>query len=179
MGPDRSARDAALIIETPRFLLRPLTPEDASERYSRWFDDPVASSYILSAKSAHDVPALRAYIEERAGRSDVVFLGIFTRERGDHIGTIKYEPIDFERRRAVMGVLIGEPEWRGKGAATEVLDASGRWLKAELGIDAIVLGVERAHDAAMKAYTKVGFVPEPAPEIPELDYVVPMVWHIP
>jgi RimJ/RimL family protein N-acetyltransferase len=56
-----------------------------------------------------------------------------------------------------MGVLIGDPAWRGRGATTEVLDASIAWLACRRGIREVVLGVERDHRAAIRAYEKAGF----------------------
>jgi RimJ/RimL family protein N-acetyltransferase len=164
------------VITTDRFVLRPLTPDDASERYSRWFDD---ASFIVGAKSAHGVPDLKSYIEARAGREDVLFLGIFTRADGTHIGTIKYEPVDRERRYAVMGIFIGEREWRGRGVAAEVITASALWLRDRAGIEAIVLGVDRENAAAIKAFGKIGFQREPSDRIPPRDDAsFAMVWRM-
>lgn len=148
---------SAFFITTARFLLRPLTPDDATARYSSWFEEPQASRYIIASRSPHDPAALRAYIEERAGRPDVVFLGIFAREGGAHVGNLKFEPVDESEGYAVMGVLIGDPAWRGRGATTEVLDASIAWLACRRGIREVVLGVERDHRAAIRAYEKAGF----------------------
>jgi RimJ/RimL family protein N-acetyltransferase len=164
------------VITTRRFVLRPLTPDDATERYSRWFDD---ASFIVGAKSAHGVADLRAYIEARAGREDVLFLGIFTREAGAHIGTIKYEPVDRERRYAVMGIFIGEREWRGRGVAAEVITASALWLRERKGIDSIILGVDRENTAAIRAFGKIGFQREASDRIPPRDDgSFAMVWRM-
>lgn len=164
------------MITTPRFVLRPLEPDDATERYSRWFDD---ATFIVAGKSAHGVPELRAYIEGRVGREDVLFLGIFTRETGEHIGTIKYEPVDRDRRYAVMGIFVGEREWRGLGVAAEVIDASSRWLHERHGIDTIVLGVEGANAPAIRAFGKIGFRREACDKLPGLpSSAFAMVWRM-
>jgi RimJ/RimL family protein N-acetyltransferase len=57
-----------------------------------------------------------------------------------------------------MGILIGDREYRSKGVASEVLDASAAWLKAHRAIDQIVLGVSDRNNAAINAYAKAGFV---------------------
>ena len=44
------------------------------------------------------------------------------------IGNIKYEPVNSEIGYAVMGILIGEADLRGKGVAAEVLSESVAWL---------------------------------------------------
>lgn len=40
-----------------------------------------------------------------------------------------------------MGILIGEKDWRGRGAASEVIIASAMWLKENFGINKIFLGL--------------------------------------
>jgi RimJ/RimL family protein N-acetyltransferase len=144
-------------IETARFVLRPLTPENATERYLAWLADADARRYIQAAASTRTLDDLRAYIRERVGRADVLFLGIFERADGHHIGNIKYEPLDTGRGLAEMGILIGEPSWRGRGVAREVISATARWLRLHRGILRISLGVERENKVALSAYLRAGF----------------------
>lgn len=166
------------MIITPRFALRPLTPDDATERYSGWLNDAAVASHIVGASSPHGVAELRAYIEARTGRTDVLFLGIYTRPGNEHIGNIKYEPVNLQEHYAVMGILIGEADWRGRGAAVEVIETSGLWLRNRMGIEEIILGVSRDHPAAIKAYEKIGFRTEPTDKIPpRSDDSLAMVWR--
>ena len=144
-------------IMTTRFFLRPLTVDDATARYSSWFDEPASLKYITAAQSDHGVESLQAFIRERDGRDDVLFLGIFVRDGCEHIGNIKLEPLDLAHGYAVMGVFIGEREWRGKGVAAEVIQHLGAWLQQTWGIREILLGVAKDNHAAIGAYEKAGF----------------------
>lgn len=135
-------------------------PEDVSEGYVNWFSDQAASQYISAAASRPDINALREYVRERIGRNDLVFLGIFEKKSGLHIGNIKFEPIDVIEGYAIMGLLVGESSWRGQGVATEVIKASAEWLSLHMNISQIVLGVSRDNVAAIRAYEKAGFVQE-------------------
>lgn len=144
-------------VTTPRFILRSLTVDDTTVRYSSWFDDVTSSKFITAARTDHGVESLRAYIKAREEREDVLFLGIFTRSGHEHIGNIKFEPLDIAHGYAVLGMLIGEPEWRGKGVAGEVILHSVAWLRQTWGIREILLGVARDNDAAIGAYEKAGF----------------------
>ena len=56
-----------------------------------------------------------------------------------------------------MGILIGEPAWRGKGAAKEVLIKSAKYIKSNFGIRKIYLGVHEDNFPAFLAYKKAGF----------------------
>jgi len=164
---------------TARFLLRELTVDDVSTRYLSWFGDAAAAKYIGAAGHTTQLQDLRDYIQARTGRDDVLFLGIFDAATGVHVGNIKYEPVDTHAGHAIMGVLIGEPEYRGRGVAPEVLTASARWLQFHRGIRQIVLGVHAENTPAIRAYERVGFVIEDTPHIPaRSDGALTMVWHL-
>lgn len=147
-------------ILTNRFILRPLNMDDVSNQYLNWLQDRTAQKYISAAASQLDLAGLRKYVMERIGNDDVMFLGIFEKMSGLHIGNIKYEPVNSELGYAIMGILIGEREWRGKGAASEVILASAEWLYQYRCIRQIILGVSRTNIAAIHAYSKAGFVEE-------------------
>jgi aryl-alcohol dehydrogenase-like predicted oxidoreductase/RimJ/RimL family protein N-acetyltransferase len=147
----------APLFETRRFVLRRLTTSDVTDRYLRWLQDERANRFILTASATPDLGTLRSYVAERENRADVLFLGIFVKGTGSHIGNIKFEPVDKVAASATMGILIGDDEWRGKGVATEVLEGSARWLFENQGISKIELGVDRDNGAGIKAYVRAGF----------------------
>ncbi len=142
-------------------MLRSLTPADATESYLSWFSDLSAQKYIEAASTTSRLTDLEDYIREKVARDDVVFLGIFDRDSGAHIGNLKYEPVDEAAGTAVMGVLIGDPSFRGKGVTPEVLEASMQWLKQRRNVRTIILGVSRENEQAIRAYEKVGFSIQP------------------
>jgi len=166
-------------IITTRFILRPLTIKDATPRYSSWLDESVNQEFIKASSSAHGIEELRGYIKERLQRKDVLFLGIFTRNGAEHIGNIKFEPVDTEKKYAIMGIMIGDPLWRGKGVAAEVIAQSSRWLNQNAGIEQIVLGVDSENHAAIQAYKKAGFREEQSDKV-NVDgiSVISMVLHM-
>ena len=146
-----------MVINTERFQLKTLTVDDATEEYLSWFSSSKeVGEYIAYAKTNADINKLRQYVKEREDREDVLFLGIFT-DSGQHIGNIKYEPINLIDQSATMGILIGNKEWRGKGVATEVIKDSGKYLKENYKIKYIDLGVNKDNIAAVSAYKKMKF----------------------
>jgi ribosomal-protein-alanine N-acetyltransferase len=166
-------------IETARFLMRELSEWDATQRYLDWFRDPETQTHIATAPDMAALEDLRRYIADRSARDDVLFLGVFDKSSGTHVGNVKYEPVDTKGGYAIMGILIGDPSYRGKGVAVEVLAASGRWLKAHRGIRQIALGVHRTNTSAIRAYEKVGYRIAPTPYIPITSTEsVTMVWAL-
>lgn len=165
------------MIETARFTLRPLTVADVSPRYLSWLSEDRVLRFINGATGDNQLEELKSYVAQRQEREDVLFLGIFT-HAGEHIGNIKYEPLDCRLDAAVMGILIGELAWRGKGVAGEVIRASAMWLREHRGISQIVLGVDRDNIAGIRAYEKLGFIEEEHPLVPvDITLACPMVWR--
>ena len=81
------------IISTNRFILKPLKVDDVTERYARWLSDQATSKYISARLSFED---LQKYVYDRTNKEDVLFLGIFDKITGLHIGNIKFENINYK-----------------------------------------------------------------------------------
>ncbi len=145
-------------ISTERFFIRELCVADVTSRYMSWLSDSIVQEWINTASDVQRIEDLKNYVSKRIGRTDVLFLGIFDKISGLHIGNIKYEPILSDQRTAVMGVLIGDPDFRGKKVFSEVFIATAVWLKNVYQINRIYLGVEKTNIVAIKAYQNTGFV---------------------
>jgi len=96
-----------------------------------------------------------------------LFLGIFNKVDGLHIGNIKYEPVNTQQQYAIMGILIGDSAWRGMGVASEVIVASSDWLHKNKNINHIVLGVNKTNAAAIRVYQKIGFIEKSSKYLPD------------
>ena len=141
------------LLKTARFNLRTLTKADATIRYLSWFNDKMSKQYI--AYSSTSIDELSSYIESKNASTACLLLGIF--HGNEHIGNIKYEPISYITGEATMGILIGDPQWRGKGVASEVITASASYLKKNHSTKVIILGVDTRNHSAIKSYEKLGF----------------------
>jgi [ribosomal protein S5]-alanine N-acetyltransferase len=146
-----------MIINTERFQLKPLTTKYVTEKYLSWFGESDGNeTYISFAKSHLDIEDLMQYVSGREDKEDVLFFGIFT-DSEQHIGNVKYEPINIEDKFATMGILIGDKEWRGKGVASEVIKASSEYLNKTYGIKYIDLVVNENNAHAVYVYKKMKF----------------------
>ena len=169
----------SVLIQTERFLLRTLAEEDVSDRYLAWLRNDEALSFITAAKRTSTLSSLREYVRTHSARPDTLFLGIFGKDNNLHVGNIKYQPVNSQKGYAVMGVLIGDPAYRGLGVASETVKESAIWLKRHRDINQIVLGVDKKNEAAIRAYKKAGFQIASTPHIPmSADNVATMIWNI-
>jgi len=144
-------------IDAADFYLRPLKPSDATETYLGWFRDTSAQKYIVTARENKTVENLAKYIADKIGKENVLFLGIFDKNHEKHIGNIKFEPIDTAAGYAILGILIGNPEYRGRKVASITIKAAAAWLKMHRGIHRLLLGVHADNIPAIKAYESIGF----------------------
>ena len=100
---------------------------------------------------------LRNYVALHNMKDDSILLGIFSKSDDAHLGNIKFEPINFEERTAVIGVLIGNVEWRGSNVFGEAFSSAKLFLSEKYGISKFLLGVQASNTPAIKAYQKAGF----------------------
>lgn len=113
--------------------------------------------FIASSSHFKSIEDLKIYIKNSNSKSDELFLAVIDKNNGKHIGNIKYENINKSFGIAVMGILIGDENYRGQGVAQEIITASSKWLKENLSIKKILLGVNKKNLAAINAYEKIGF----------------------
>lgn len=148
-----SPKDPSLTGDLVR--LRPLTETDATEDYAAWLNDPVVNQYLETRSVTID--ELKTYIREKTESPTAMLFGIVWKENGKHIGNVKLEPIDREKGEATMGILIGDKNYWGKGAATEATNVLCAYAFDVLKLKAISLGVIAENLAAIRVYEKCGF----------------------
>lgn len=152
-------------IETDRFILKVMTADLVGPEYLSWFSNKATTKYIQYSQQEVTLQMLKDFAEDKLRSPEAIFLGIFAKSstpaQREHIGNIKFEPIDFEIGFAVLGVLIGNSEWHGRGVFSEISDSLEDSLK-KVGIRKILLGVEKENTAAVKAYLKKGYAVDEA-----------------
>ncbi len=141
--------------EGDRIRLRVMDQRDATGQYAGWLNDPEVNKF-LATKSA-TVPELQTYIDAKHKQSDALFFGVYLKTDGTHIGTVKLEPIELEKKRATIAVMIGEKEYWGKGYAGEAMKILMDWCFSELGCEEMNLGVIAKNTGAIRTYEKLGF----------------------
>ena len=138
-----------------RVFLRELEESDATEEYCSWINDSDVNKYLEAKKAT--VEGLRAYIREKRKSKNALFYGIFLKETGKHIGNVKLEPIDWNKGKATMGIMIGDKESWGQGLGKEALEVLFDYMKKKHSLKEIELGVRPEHKRAIALYKKLGF----------------------
>ena len=143
-------------LQTDWFAIRTLHADEVGLTYVAWFEDPVVQRFIALRPKSDTLAELREFVECHDARGDSLLLGIFS-EDGRHVANLKHEPIDLEQRTAILGVLIGDPAWRGRELFAEVFAPTSVLLRERFGISTVLLGVDGENTAAIAAYERSGF----------------------
>ena len=141
------------------FFIRPISLDDVGESYLHWFQDNLTRKFISSANKMNSIEALRSYVSDRIQSPNCLFFGIFFRSSKLLIGTVKFEPINREERSAVVGLLMGNPLFRGRGIARASFENSLELMKDEFGIRSFMLTVSKENYRAIRIYESLGFKP--------------------
>ena len=153
---DESAEGFILTIEGERVALGPLRRE-LIPLYQRWMN-------TLGTMRTLDLPPYPITREkeqewyDRVSRaeSDVSFT-IYESETLRPIGNTGLHEIDYRNRTASFGIIIGEPECRGKGYGTETTRLMLDYAFTALGLHNVMLIVFEFNAAGIKAYQRAGF----------------------
>ncbi len=150
-----SYKNARLEFESPRLRLHVMEEHDATEQYASWINDPEVHRFLGTKSTTID--ELKDYIQQRDLKEDALFFGVFLKEDGTHIGTVKLEPIREVEGHATIAVMIGDKATWGKGYAGEAMQILIDWCFTELNLDEVRLGVIAKNTAAIRVYEKLGF----------------------
>jgi ribosomal-protein-alanine N-acetyltransferase len=151
--------DQPLTLEGERILLRTLDAADAQGPYRLWMNDPQVTRFLESRFRSFSEADLRKFIGDANARPDTVFLGIFLRERSQHIGNIKVE-VSRPHLRGEVGVLVGDKEQWGKGYASEAIGRLAQYAFADLKLHKLTAGCYGANVGSMRAFESAGFFTE-------------------
>ncbi|MDA0271497.1 MAG: GNAT family protein [Chloroflexi bacterium] len=76
------------------------------------------------------------------------------------IGAVELRDLSAEARRGDVGILIGDPAYRGGGYGTEAMRLLCRIAFQEMDLQRIELNTSEFNTRAVRSYEKVGFVVE-------------------
>lgn len=166
-----------LEIYTKRLHIRTLRNSDDFTYYLQWMRDS-SNSFIRSINSSYSQEDLRTYVKDKNESEFALLLGLFDISTNQHIGNIKFEPIVCEDNYAVLGIFIGDNNYRGIGLAKEVIVHTFKKVLINYGIERLILGVAKKNKVAMSAYSKCGFILSDNPVLNMDKESVEMVLHL-
>jgi RimJ/RimL family protein N-acetyltransferase len=115
--PAVSSDRGRILLETPNFYMRRLSPDDASDRIGAWFSQAEVAQGLNAEQrplSRDEVRKWLASFDQQANRVN----GIFDK-RNDLLVTIANSQFNWEIRRVLMNIVVGEAAYRHSGVILE------------------------------------------------------------
>lgn len=146
------------MIETERLIIRRFRDEDARQLYENHLDEAVRKWFPNECYA--DLEEARGAIRFYADCVDnghlPFVLGAELKETGELIGDTGISEVEGKPDEAEIGYCIGS-KYRGRGYATELLDAICGFVVARFGIRAICGRVVHGNEASAHVLEKSGF----------------------
>ena len=139
-----------------RVAIGPLR-RDLLPLYQRWINDfDTARTLGARAPGPMTMEAEEAWYEHAAMNGAGAFT-IYEFPGWRPIGNADLRAIDYRNGTAEFGILIGEPDARGKGYGTETTRLMLDYAFTALGLRNVLLTVASYNEAGQRAYRKAGF----------------------
>ena len=132
----KSIKKRYIKLQTERFLVKTLSPNDACESLVRWLADPELMANMNQRPEKRFMPQIERWISSYDQAIDYL-LGVFTREGTKLIGYYTVE-IKQAHRRALFTVMIGDRDYWGQGTVLETRAAIIDYLFKNVQIDKVV-----------------------------------------
>jgi 8-oxo-dGTP diphosphatase len=140
-------------LETPRLILRPLTPADAAD-VERYVSDWDVARWTASIPHPYPPGAAAEWIAAFKENPEIV-LGIVDRGTERVVGCIGLEPGE-NAGSGEFGYWVAKPLW-GRGYATEALRAYVAYAFRELALERVIAGAMPSNTGSIRVQEKAGF----------------------
>jgi RimJ/RimL family protein N-acetyltransferase len=125
--------------------------------FLRWMNDISTVSKLGAPIRPLTLEQETAWFEGAATDENRYTFAVYERASGRLIGTCGLHEIDWRNRRTELGILIGEPDARGRGYGTEAMRLLLDYAFTVLGLHSVMLTVYAFNPAARRSYEKAGF----------------------
>ncbi len=125
--------------------------------YLRWINDFGTTRTLGVPPRPMTLEQETAWYERAAVDDARVGFTIYERATGRAIGNCGLHEVDLPNRRTLVGIMIGEPEARGRGYGTEAMRLLLDFAFIALGLHSVMLMVFEYNGVGLRCYEKVGF----------------------
>jgi len=128
---------------------------------ARWLQDTAIMRWaIFGDPRPLTVQEIEEHLTTMHTNPNVRLFGIFLPDATIPIGEAAFQGIDWKNRSALYSILIGDPEFRGRGLGTEATMLMVSYGFDDLNLHRIEALVLAGNGAAIRCLHKVGFVQE-------------------
>jgi diamine N-acetyltransferase len=151
-----NAERPVLSIEGELVALGPLRRE-LLPLYQRWINDLGTTRTLDLPPQPMTIEKEQDWYDQNSRAENSVPFTIYERETLRPIGNTGLDGVDHRNRTATFGIVIGEPDCRGKGYGTETTRLMLDFAFTALGLHNVMLMVFEFNPAGIRTYEKAGF----------------------
>ena len=140
---------APIAIDAPRYPMRTLRVEDATDRWPAWYADREIRSLLNLAKPPQSKADMVAYIRSFDQRQDLL-LGIFDKANDLLVGILSLY-IDWPQKMFTANMIIGESAYRSKGVTMEITPPFRDYFFETRGLE-VMTATALANNKPIRAY---------------------------
>lgn len=140
-----------------KLLMKRLLVSDVSQKYVDWLNDPEINQFLAIRGVTQNIDMVRAYVSSYERTDNKLLLGIFDIKTKIHIGNITFSSIDWKNEVGIIGIAIGDKNYRGQGYAYEALSLAVEFAFSELSLHRIDAWVSADNISSQKLFKRVGF----------------------
>lgn len=142
-------------VDPADLFLKELRPEDVTDKYVAWMNDPQTNRYLESRDEKHTLKGIREYVLYMLQSEDDYLYGIFY--GNEHVGNIKLGSLHHRYRRADIGLVIDKSYW-GQGVGTRAIFIVEQIAFKEKGLHKLEAGIYEENKGSLNAFLKNGWV---------------------
>jgi len=141
---------------TKRLFLRPFEVGDMTPEYVAALNDKEVVKFTEARHKTWDRESAKKFIEDSNVKGVRELIGIFLKEDGKHIGSIRLH-FDGQEKRVALGIMLWDKSQWGKGYGTEALKAVNDYVLNDLGYHKIWAGYYPQNKGSAKMFAKAGY----------------------
>lgn len=131
--------------------------EEEIEKFTEWMNDFQVTDYTGRTSQITTYDGEKQYLENVARDASNRSFNIVEIETDKLIGTVGLEHFNWIERSAVLGIFIGEKDFRSNGYGTEAIKMILEYGFKYLNLHSIRLDLLSINERAHKCYLKCGF----------------------
>ena len=145
-------------LEGDRIYLSPKGVSDEEvQKFTEWMNDFQVTDYTGRSSMIVTLIGEKEYLESSARNSENRSFNIVDLKEDKLVGTIGLEHINWVNRSAVLGIFIGDKDYRDKKYGEEAINLLLEYGFRYLNLHSIRLTLLDINERARKCYLKCGF----------------------
>ena len=131
-----------------RIYLSPKSTFDEDvEKYTKWMNDFQVTDYIGGSSKIVTYNGEKEWLDKMAKNREDINFDIVTLDEDKLIGTVSLDGFNFTDRSAVLGIFIGEEDYRSHGYGTEAIKLMLEYGFKYLKLSRLLDKVSRSQDS--------------------------------